>query len=128
MGRPVNKRFFGATSDGSALTGEGNFSVNVKVGANAVSAVGTIVRQRSSTKFLVSDAATGAGNRGVCKLVDKDVPADNEMVLRGYVGGAGDGVNISKIYNRTCRDFAGNRYTWEIQDDSTTNIMVLTAF
>jgi hypothetical protein len=128
MGRPVNKRYFGTTVvDGTARTGEENFSVTVKVGTNAVSAEGIIVRQRSSRKFLVNDLADGTGNIGVCILVDKVTPDNNEMILEGVITGSGDRVNVARIYNRTCRDYDGNRYTWEIQDDSSTNIMVLTA-
>jgi len=52
---------------------------------------------------------------------------EDEMVLKGYVSGSGDGVNIRKMHNRTAIDFDNNRYTWEIQDDSTANVLVLTA-
>mgnify|MGYP000993973495 CR=1 FL=1 len=127
MGRPLNKRYFGTTAAGGDESNEGHLSVIVKVGANAVSEEGIILSQRSETKFKVDDAAAGDGNEGVCTLVDKDVPAANEMVLKGYVGGSGDGVNIRKVQNRTMLDFNNNRYTWEIQDDSTTNVLVLTA-
>jgi len=131
MGRPLNKRYFGATEGGSGdLSSEGTLTAIVKVGTNAVSELGVILSQRSETKFKVSDDAQGdieGANVGVCVLVDKDVPADNEMVLKGYVAGTGDGVNIRKLQNRTMLDFDNNRYTWEIQDDSTSNILVLTA-
>mgnify|MGYP006998101741 CR=1 FL=1 len=123
MGRPLNKRYFGAT----AGAGDGRIPAIVKVGANAVSETGIIISQRSETKFVVNDAANGTGNTGSCLLVDKDVPADNEMVVKGYVAGGGDGVNVRKFYNRTVIDFNDTRYTWEVQDDSTSNILVLTA-
>lgn len=132
MGRPLNKRYFGITQDGDSspvadLTNEGRLTAIVKVGANSVSETGIILSQRSETKFRVDDSADGEGNEGVCTLVDKDVPSDNEMVLKGYVAGSGDGVNIRKVQNRTMIDFNNNRYTWEIQDDSTANLLVLTA-
>lgn len=144
MGRPLNKRFFGTTqaAGGADLTAEENLSASVKVGANAVSDIGIILSQRSETKFRVNDLANGTavnddgtlrngsvgtGNVGVCTLVDKAVPGNNEMVLKGYVNGTGDSVNIRKMHNRTCIDFNNNRYTWEIQDDSTSNVLVLTA-
>ena len=124
MGRPVNKRNFGAIDGADA-----NFNVNVKVGANTISNAGIILSQRSVNKFKVDDAANGGGNEGTCPLVNKDAGAlgNNEMSLLGYVGGAGDGVNIKKLYNRTCRDFSNNRYTWTLSDDSTSSVMVLTA-
>lgn len=127
MGRPINKRYLGATANGGDLTGEERLTAIVKVGTNTVSETGIILRQRTETKFKVDDAADDSGNEGICKLVDKDVPSDNEMVLKGYVDGSGDGVNIRKLHNRTMIDFNNNRYTWEIQDDSTANILVLTA-
>ena len=128
MGRPINKRFLGITRfDGSDLTNEERLTAIVKVGTNSVSETGIILRQRSETKFKVDDAADGGGNEGICELVDKAVPGDNEMVLKGYVNGSGDGVNIRKLHNRTMIDFDNNRYTWEIQDDSTANLLVLTA-
>jgi len=127
MGRPINSRFLGITSDGSDLTGEERLTAIVKVGTNSVSETGIILRQRAETRFKVDDAANGGGNEGVCELVDKAVPGDNEMVLKGYVNGSGDGVNIRKVHNRTMIDFDNNRYTWEIQDDSTANLLVLTA-
>tara|TARA_E500000331_G_scaffold95834_1_gene92370 strand:+ start:312 stop:455 length:144 start_codon:yes stop_codon:yes gene_type:complete len=46
MGRPVNKRNFGALADGT------NITVNVKVAGNSASAVGMIKRQRSKQQIL----------------------------------------------------------------------------
>ena len=124
MGRPVNKRNFGRI-DGS----DNNFVVTVKVGSNAVSAVGIIKRQRGSNKFMVDDANNDSGNEGVCRLVDKDINDlnDSEMSLTGYIAGAGDGIRLRKVFNRTASDFSGVRYKWSITDDSTSSQMVLTA-
>ena len=136
MGRPLNKKYFGTTKDGSDRTGEENLSVMVKVGSNSASALGIILSQRSETKFNVSDApdnddnggGAGSVNRGVCTLVDKifDNLAADEMILQGFVVGGG-AVNIRKVMNRTMLDFDNNRYTWAIEDDSTSNILRLTA-
>jgi len=132
MGRPINKRYLGtlASTDGGTMPNgddEHNLTAIVKVGTNSVSESGIVLRQRAETRFKVDDAANGGGNEGVCELVDKDVPGDNEMVLKGYVDGAGDGVNIRKLHNRTMIDFDNNRYTWEIQDDSSQTLLVITA-
>ena len=48
------------------------------------------------------------------------------MILQGFVVGGG-AVNIRKVMNRTMLDFDNNRYTWAIEDDSTSNILRLTA-
>lgn len=123
MGRPINKRYFGALADGT------NFTVNCQVGANAETDEGVILSQRSVNKFNVDDDKTLGGNTGVCTLVDKAAGAlgANEMSIQGTISGGGNQVRIAKLYNRTCRDFNNNRYTWEIQDDSTASIMVITA-
>lgn len=131
MGRPVNKRYFGPLDDGTNLT------INCQVGTNAESQTGYIIRQRSSNKFLVNDtkdgtkktpSGTGTGNVSVCTLVDKadgDLAA-NEMSIMGYIAG-GSQVRIKKFYNRTCRDFNNVKYKWEVQNDSTASLIVLTA-
>tara|TARA_R110000851_G_scaffold78117_1_gene172313 strand:+ start:641 stop:1012 length:372 start_codon:yes stop_codon:yes gene_type:complete len=122
MGRPVNKRFFGTLADGT------NITINCQVAGNAESAVGMILSQRSVNKFNVDDSKTGGGNIGICTLVDKADGAlgANEMSINAQDDQGGT-IRISKLYNRTCKDFSNNRYTWEIEDDSTTSIMRVTA-
>lgn len=143
MGRPLNKKWFGflADADDSRFAPKNdtfyNITVNVKVGSASTSQTGYILRQRSSSKFLVNDtktgtkktpSGTGTGNVGVCTLVDKadGSLAANEMSISGQLSD-GSQIYIKKFYNRTCRDFNNNRYTWEIQDDSTATLLVLTA-
>jgi hypothetical protein len=128
MGRPLNKRHFGAT-EGSVGTEGNNLTVMCKIAANSTVANGVILSQRSSTKFNCHDDPDGtSGNTGVCTLVDKAIGAiaANEMVLQGFTTG-GTGVNIRKVQNRTMIDFNNNRYTWTVTDDSTANVLVLTA-
>jgi hypothetical protein len=103
MGRPLNKRYFGSTQvspGGADRTNEERLTVSVKVGANTATALGIILNQRSETKFTVSDDPDAVG---------------------------GNAVYIRKVQNRTMIDFDDNRYTWAIEDDSTANILVLTA-
>ena len=128
MGRPLNKRYFGAT-EGAVGTEGNNLTVMCKVGANAAVANGVILSQRSETKFNCHDDPDGtSGNTGVCTLVDKAIGAlaENEMILQGFIDG-GDVVNIRKLHNRTMIDFNNNRYTWTVDDDSSANVLVLTA-
>ena len=131
MGRPINKRNFGLLADGT------NITINCQIAANAESALGYIIRQRSVNKFLVNDtingtkqtaAGAGTGNVGVCTLVDKADGAlgANEMSIMGYITG-GSQVRIKKFYNRTCRDFSNNKYKWAVSNDSTASLLVLTA-
>ena len=128
MGRPLNKRHFGAT-EGSAGTEGNNLTIMCKVAGNAAVGNGIILSQRSETKFNCHDDPDGtSGNTGVCTLVDKAIGAlaANEMIIQGFTTG-GDGVIIRKVHNRTMTDFSNNRYTWSITDDSTANVLVLTA-
>jgi hypothetical protein len=102
----------------------------VQVGSNAESEVGVILAQKGPRRFKVNDAANGSGNTGICTLVDKANGSlgANEMMIQGFVAGInGAVVRISKLYNRTCRDFNNNRYTWSITDDSSENYLELVA-
>jgi hypothetical protein len=131
MGRPLNKRFFGLLDDGT------NITVNCQVGSNSESVQGQILRQRSPKRFLVNDTKDGTnklagdtgaqGNVGVCQLVDKaDGALDaNEMSIMGYTSN-GTGIRIAKLFNRIVVDFNGNRYKWEVINDSTTSLISLT--
>jgi hypothetical protein len=145
MGRPLNKKWFGLLADADDARFAPlndtffNIAINVQVAANAESEEGYILRQRSSSKFLVNDTKTGTktspsgsgtGNVGICTLVDKAAGSldANEMSINGtIVGTAGTQVRVKKLYNRTCRDFNNNRYTWEIENDSTETVLRLTA-
>jgi hypothetical protein len=148
MGRPLNKRWFGKLADADDARFAPlndtffNISVNVQVGANAESESGLLLQQRSPSKFVVNDLKTGTavyadgtqrdgtsgtGNVGTCTLVDKAAGAlgADEMSIMGTTP-TGQ-VTIKKLYNRTCRDFSNNRYTWAVEDDSTETVLRLTA-
>ena len=145
MGRPLNKKWFGRLADADDARFAPlndtffNIAINVQVAANAESESGYILRQRSSRKFLVNDdkagtkttpSGSGTGNVSVCTLVDKASGAlgENEMSIQGTLSdGTGTQVRIKKLYNRTCRDFNNNRYTWTVEDDSTETVLRLTA-
>ena len=129
MGRPLNKKFFGLLTDGT------NITVNCQVGANAESAVGYILRQRSQKRFLVNDAkdgtavlpgGAGTGNVSVCQLVNAADGAlgANEMSIMGEFNG--QGIRIAKLTNKIAVDFNGTRYKWSVVNDSTTSILSLT--
>ena len=52
--------------------------------------------------------------------------AEFECSIVGIAAG-GSPKLIKKMFNRTCVDWDDNRYTWEVQDDSTESLLVLTA-
>ena len=119
MGRPVNKRYFGDPADGTNLT------VRAYIGAG-VDEQAYVVAQKGTNKFKVSNNAGTA--TAVCRLVNKATAsvAAGEMVLEAF-NAAGERVVLKKIFNRTATDWNSNRYTWELQDDSTDTVLRLTA-
>lgn len=116
MGRPVNKRFFGDPELG------GNLTVEVNTG-NGPNDSGYIISQKGSGKFRVTDGTTVRN----CFLVNKATSnlSVGEMVIVG--GGDSSRVPIAKLFNRTAIDYSGNRYTWEVDNDSTQTQLTLNA-
>ena len=136
MGRPVNKRYFGALtgSNNDNIPVEGAFIDSQQVLAGDEGARIYIVKQKSARRFLVKDAKSGS--QAICRLVDKAGAGDDssalgmtagEMIIIGYVDGGGIGVTIQKLSNRVATDFNGNRYKWSVEDDSTTTQLILTS-
>ena len=67
---------------------------------------------------------------GTCKLVSgESALASGEMVLKGFVDDAGEGVPLRKISGRRAYDFNSNAYTWYVAGDGSSleNRIVLTA-
>lgn len=145
MGRPINKRYFGALSsqDDSTVKPKNDQYWNIPVAAAFIgnptlSEVGFelhIVKQRGTRTFIVANPEDNSTAK--CRLVDKAGAGTDstafgltagEMVIVGYVNGnSNNAVTIKKMFNRTCVDFNNNRYKWETQNDSTTTILSLTA-
>lgn len=130
MGRPINKRYFGSldnTDGGTMPKGDAEYNIRVEayVGGAAVDDA-YILAQKGTNKFKVANKAGSA--TAICRLVDE--AADNltagEMVIFGS-DGTGNRITIKKMFNRTAVDWNGNRYTWDIEEDSTETIIMLTA-
>lgn len=125
MGRPLNKRWFGATGvgTGTGLNTGNNLPIRANVGSGEFE--GYIVKQRATRKFKVSnDANTSVG---IVTLVDKvSGLVAGEGSLVGIIIGVGP-VAIRKITRHIASDFSGNRYSWTLQDDSTETLIILTA-
>lgn len=99
--------------------------VSVKIGNSKVEPFGSILEQLSNTKFKVED---GEGNQGVCELVNKHTEQllDNEMSILGFVLNSSAFVYIASIVNNIMNDFTNKEYTWHLDNDSTTNVLILT--
>ena len=119
MGRPVNKRYFGATGGADA-----NIPIRFHDGSNLIE--GYILSQRGTNKFNCSNDAGTITQVSRLTNDGSEPNAAGECQLVGIAAG-GNAVAIKKLFNRTAVDYSGNRYTWEAQDDSTESLLVLTA-
>jgi hypothetical protein len=99
-----------------------------------------IVKQRGKSTYVVlktsTDEFTDAEEQGdltgtqlqVGTLVSGEPAANGEIRIRGSVTGQTPGdVAIAKLTKRIATDFSGNRYTWFLDNDSSADVIVLTA-
>ena len=128
MGRPINKRYFGALGVNATpkIPVEAAWVGGKIVNATDGGADIFIVKQKSSRRFLVQ--SVDEGEQAICKLVNKVTDSSavlvGEMVIIGYYNG--QAINVMKMSNKIATDFSSNRYKWAVSDDSTTNVLVLT--
>ena len=131
MGRPINKRYFGALGVDATPTipvQAAGFESKVTIAEGGTADV-FIVKQKSARRFLVQH--TEDGSQYTCRLVNKATAGDDstqivagEMVIVGYVNG--QAVTIQSMTNKLAVDFNSNRYTWALADDSSSSTLVLT--
>ena len=124
MGRPVNKRWFGATGSG---TGTGLFTGNnlpIRFKLGGVVYEGYILKQVGSSRYKVStDDGTTAVGRAVLK--NAVTPASNgDAALVGLYNG--QAVPIRRLYQHRAKDFNGRYFKWTLSDDSTETLLILT--
>tara|TARA_Y200000002_G_scaffold274911_1_gene229200 strand:+ start:200 stop:559 length:360 start_codon:yes stop_codon:yes gene_type:complete len=118
MGRPINKRFFGAVGNNAQPT------IAIRYHDGTASREGFILSQRGTNKF---NCDSTAGTATVCRLVNETAPnAVGECSLVGYAPG-GTAIILKKMFNRTAVDWSSNRYKWTVEDDSTESLIRLTA-
>jgi hypothetical protein len=129
MGRPLRKDVNGVDVIGTgASTATG---VRIDFYNASLRTDGVIIKQRGSKSYVVAQV----GNIGTtsayttAKLVSGEPAAYGEMRLQGYSGGNGvDNLKaIAKLTKRIAVDFNGVRYKWYIENDSSADIIVLTA-
>ena len=98
--------------------------VSVKIGSSKADPYGSVLEQLSSTQFKVTD---NKGNEGVCELVDKTIDQlnDNEMSLVGIILQSSVIIYIASIVDNIMIDYKNNKYSWDIHNDSTANILIL---
>lgn len=128
MGRPINKRYFGALGSGTDQTDGANIPIRFKTGGTVYE--GYIVKQVGSRRFkcITTDGTTATAT---CVTVDGTAsnfdPSNNgECVLTGFQATSGIQRSILRMTNRIAWDFEGRMHKWSLQDDSTTTLIILT--
>ena len=133
MGRPLNKRFTGEFKGED--TGIRVYAHNPNTSTEEICFIDL---QKGSTSYNVIDSE---GRTFRVKLVDKEFQGSlekGEGVVKGLVLGMGaddpdsgdnedysDAISIKKLYNRTCRDFEGNRYDWRLAEAGDRDVIIL---
>jgi hypothetical protein len=141
MGRPLKKDAFGTNAIRSFATTEAGILVQGFFTADSgLREDYQIVKQRGAKTFVVMRQATDnftdaesqttltSTNLRIGVLVSGQPAANGEIRIRGSVTGQTPGdVAIAKFTKRTATDFSGNRYTWVLDNDSSADVIVLTA-
>jgi hypothetical protein len=139
MGRPLKKDINGVNVIRSYTTTQAGILVQGYFGG-ALASDYQLVKQRGRNTFVVlktsDDAFTDAESQSgldsaqlqVGKLVEGEPAVNGEIRIRGSVTGQTPGeVSIAKLTKRVATDFSGNRYTWYLDNDSSADVLVLTA-
>jgi hypothetical protein len=133
MGRPLRKDILGTDVIGTPLGTARGVRVEAFFGGaaftdatyNTTSNYAYIVKQRGAKTFVVTNQ-TGTA-RVPCVLQAAVPSANGQMRINGYVaGGTGATTPIRKLTKRVATDFSGNRYTWKLENDSSSDYIVLT--
>lgn len=127
MGRPLRKDVRGTDVINTPASSATGITVKFHDGT-ALRTDGIILKQRGARTFVV--ARIGAPTtRFTCVLKNDTPSAAGEMQLTGSTTGNLDAdlVNCAKITKRVFTSFAGVRYTWYLESDSSLDYIVLRA-
>jgi hypothetical protein len=127
MGRPLKKDVLGTNVLGTYVSDAG---VKVEFYDSELRSDGVLLKQRGARTFVttrVGDIGT-TSTYVTAKLVSTEPAAYGEMRILGSTNGLIPGtVAIAKITKRVATDFTGKRYTWYLENDSSADVIVLTA-
>jgi hypothetical protein len=139
MGRPLFKDVNGVKATRSYTTTQAGIKVEGYFGG-ALATDYQIVKQRGARTFVVLSTATDefteaesisgitASNLQVGTTVAGQPAADGEIRILGSTTGQTPGTTaIKKLTRRLAYDFSDNKYTWYIDNDSSGDVLVLTA-
>ena len=128
MGRPLKKDIFGTEVLGSYV----NSAAGIKCDFydTALRSDGVLIKQRGAKTYVVAQVANVADSTkyATATLVSDEPNAAGEMRILGSLDGTTPGaVAIAKLTKRVATDFDGKRYTWYLDNDSSGDVLVLTA-
>ncbi len=117
MGRPVKSDRNGVRVFGTYVGAAEGIRCEAYLGGSNQSDV-YIVKQLGARRYKVEEV-TG-GNSARAKLVSGVPAADGEMRLTGHLNGdPAQPIVLRKLNKRTATSYAGARYKWILNDDST---------
>jgi len=132
MGRPLRNDINGV--DVRASYGTTNAGIRCEFFDTQLRGNGAIVRQRGAKTYVVTELGNLAANlesstsTATCVLQSAEPSAAGQMRIRGSLDGTFPGsVAIAKLTKRVATDFSGNRYTWFLENDSSEDVIRLTA-
>lgn len=134
MGRPLKKDVLGTEVIGTPAGAALGVRVEAYFGSaaytdatyNSATNYAYIVKQRGAKTYVLTNQAGVV--REPCVLQAAIPSANGTMRINGYISGNGViPTPLAKITKRVATDFSDNRYTWILQNDSTSDYIVLTA-
>ena len=133
MGRPLKKDIYGTEVLASYVNA--NAGIKCEFYDTQLRTDGVLVRQRGAKTYVVTQVgnvnATQTENStsvSTCVLQAAEPSAAGQMRILGSTNGQLPAtVAIAKLTKRIATDFNGNRYTWFLDNDSSGDVLVLTA-
>ncbi len=133
MGRPLKNDVNGVDVRGSYANP--NAGIRCDFYDTELRTDGVVVKQRGAKTFVVTQIANlgdpnikDSTSTTTAVLVSDEPNAAGEMRILGSTNDQVPGtVAIAKLTKRVATDFSGNRYTWYLENDSTADIIRLTA-
>jgi hypothetical protein len=133
MGRPLRNDVLGTDVRGSYANP--NAGIRCSFHNGSLRTDGVVVKQRGAKTFVVTRIGDlgdpnikDSTSTATCVLVEGTPATSGEMQILGATNDQVPGtVAIAKLTKRVATDFSGNRYTWYLENDSTADIIRLTA-
>ena len=117
MGRPVRSDRNGVQVFGTYVGAAEGIRCEAYIGGTNQTDV-FIIKQLGARRYKVQEVSGSVTARA--KLVSGVPAADGEMRLQGFIGGdPAQPITLRKLNKRTATSYAGARYKWLLNDDST---------